>query len=182
MLSLCLIALQNPEDESRFEKFYNMYYDTIYYFAKEHLKTKEAAEDCAQEVLIHFAKNFHKITQDIESKQFRNYVIVVSKGIAVDMYRKERRHLNNVVDADLTEFFNVCEEEEFDSCDMMLLTDAINALPEKNKLVFYLKYIYGMSAIEISNSINMTEPMVRKRCMQSMQFVKKYVKGAESDE
>ena len=60
MLSLCLAMLQNPEDKPRFEEFYNKFYDTIYYIAKEHLRTKESAEDCAQEVMMHFAKDFRK--------------------------------------------------------------------------------------------------------------------------
>ena len=74
MISICLMMLQNPEDKPRFEEFYDKFYDTIFYVAKQHLKTKEAAEDCSQEILIHFAKNFHKITQDLDDKKFRNYV------------------------------------------------------------------------------------------------------------
>ena len=97
------------------------------------------------------------------------------------MYRKERKHKNNVVDYDLEDFYSI-GEEEFDICDTMLLKEAIDALPELNKQVFYLKHIYQMSAIEISKELNMTEPMVRKRSMQSMQFVKKYVKEATENE
>ncbi|MBO5333384.1 MAG: sigma-70 family RNA polymerase sigma factor [Clostridia bacterium] len=181
MISLCLMLLQNPEDKPRFEEFYDKFYDTIFYISKQHLKTKEAAEDCSQEVLIHFAKNFHNITQDFDDKKFRNYVMVISKCIAIDMYRKERKHKNNVVDYDLEDFYSI-GEEEFDICDTMLLKEAIDALPELNKQVFYLKHIYQMSAIEISKELNMTEPMVRKRSMQSMQFVKNYVKEAMKDE
>ncbi len=182
MISVCLMLLENPADKSRFEEFYDKYYDTIYYIAKQHLKIKESAEDCAQEILIHFAKNFHNITQDIIDKKFRNYVMVVSKCMAIDMYRKESRHTNNVVDYDIEDFYSISKDEEFDYCDKMLLKEAIDALPELNKQVFYLKHIYQLSAIEISEQINMTEPMVRKRSMQAMQFVKNYVKEAMKDE
>ena len=180
MISICLMMLQNPEDKPRFEEFYDKFYDTIFYVAKQHLKTKEAAEDCSQEILIHFAKNFHKITQDLDDKKFRNYVIVVSKCMAIDMYRKEKKH-RNVVDTDISDTYSI-GEEEFDVCDTMLLKEAIDALPDLNKEVFYLKHIFQLSAIEISERLNMTEPMVRKRSMQSMQFVKKYVKEAMGDE
>ncbi len=181
MISICLMMLQNPEDKPRFEQFYDEFYNTVFYIAKQHLKNKESAEDCAQEVMIHFAKNFHKITQEFDDKKFRNYVMVISKCMAIDMYRKERKHENNVVDIDISDCYSI-GEEEFDVCDMMLLKEAINALPELNKQVFYLKHIYQLSAIEISERINMTEPMVRKRSMQSMQFVKNYVKEAMKDE
>ena len=54
MLSICLALLQNPKDKQRFEEFYNKFYNIVYFIAKDHLKTKEAAEDCAQEIMIRF--------------------------------------------------------------------------------------------------------------------------------
>ena len=50
MLSICFALLQNPEDKLRFEEFYNKFYNTVYFIAKEHLRTHEAAQDCAQEI------------------------------------------------------------------------------------------------------------------------------------
>ena len=179
MLLICLAMLQNPEDKPRFEEFYDKFYNTIFYIAKEHLKTKEAAEDCAQEILIHFAKDFHNINQDFNDRRFRNYVIVISKCMAIDMYRKEKKHILNVVDNDISELYYI-GEEEFDVCDIILLKQAIDALPELNRQVFYLKYVYGLSSLEISEKLNMTLPMVRKRCMLGMRFVNEYVKEAEN--
>ena len=101
--------------------------------------------------------------------------------MAIDMYRKEKRRQSNVLDVDISDCYSI-GEEEFDVCDTMLLKEAIDALPELNKQVFYLKHIYQMSAIEISKRLNMTEPMVRKRSMQSMQFVRNYVKEATENE
>lgn len=181
MLSICLLLLQNPEDVPRFEEFYNKFYNTIYYIAKEHLKTKESAEDCAQEIMMRFAKDFHNITQDFDDKKFKNYVIIVSKCMSIDMYRKEKKHILNVVDADISDLFSV-GEEEFDVCDTILLKEAINAMPEKNRQVFYLKYICQYSGEEISKALNMSEPMVRKRCMQGMNFIREYVKVDEKVE
>lgn len=181
MLLICLALLENPEDKLRFEEFYNKYYSTIYYIAKDHLKTKEAAEDCAQNILIHFAKNFHNIKQDINDIKFKHYVIVVSKGLAVDMYRRERKHLDNVVDADISEFYNI-GEEEFEVCDIVVLKDAIDAMPEANRQVFYLKYVLDYSGAEISKMLNISETMVRKRCMLGMRFVRNYIKEVKPNE
>ena len=178
MLSICIAMLQNPDDISRFEEFYNKFYNTIYYIAKDHLKTKESAEDCAQEIMMYFAKNFHNITQDFNDNKFKNYVKIVSKCMAIDMYRKEKKHILNVIDADLSELFSL-GEEEFEVCDVILLKEAFNAMPEKNRQVFYLKYICGYSGEEISKALNMSEAMVRKRCMLGMNFIREYVKADE---
>ena len=181
MLLICLSLLQNPEDKQRFEEFYNKFYDTFFYIAKDHLKTKEAAEDCAQEIMMHFARDFHNIKQDFDDKSFRNYVRVVSKGISIDIYRKEKKHLNNVVDADLSDFYNLAEDE-FEVCDTLLLKDAIDAMPESYRYVFYLKYVYELSGAEIAKQLNISESLVRKRCMLGMKFVREFVKEAEKNE
>ncbi len=178
MLSICLALLQNPEDVPRFEEFYNKFYNTIYYIAKQHLKTKESAEDCAQEVLMHFAKDFHNIKQDFNDNKFKNYVKVISKCMAIDMYRKEKKHIVNLVDADISELFTL-GEEEFEVCDTMLLREALNAMPEKNRQVFYLKYICEYSGAEIAEKLNTSQTMVRKRCMQGMNFIREYIKETE---
>jgi RNA polymerase sigma factor (sigma-70 family) len=143
MLSICLALLENPEDNLRFEKFYNKFHSTVYLIAKEHLITNEAAEDCAQEIMIHFAKDFHNIKQDFNDLGFKRYVRVVSKCIAINMYRQEKKHLDNVVDTDISEFHNLTVEE-FDVCDIITLKQAVDAMPEAYRYVFYLKY-YGVS-------------------------------------
>ena len=178
MLFICLSLLQNPEDKQRFEEFYNKFYDMIFYIAKERLNTIEAAEDCAQEVMMRFAKDFHKITQDFDDKKFKNYVRVVSKGVAIDVYRREKKHLTNVVDADISEFYDIADEE-FDVCDVVLLKEAIDAMPELYRYVFYLKYIYGLSGAEIAEKLNISKTLVRQRCMLGKQFVREFVKEAE---
>ncbi|MBQ8767785.1 MAG: sigma-70 family RNA polymerase sigma factor [Clostridia bacterium] len=135
MLSICLGLLENPEDNLRFEEFYNKFYSTVFFIAKEHLRTNEAAEDCAQEIMIKFAKDFHNIKQDFDDINIRGYVNVVANGISVDMYRKEKKHLENLVDADVTEYRNLALEE-LDVFDEVLLKDAINAMPEAYRFVF----------------------------------------------
>ena len=135
MLSICLGLLENPEDNLRFEEFYNKFYSTVFFIAKEHLRTNEAAEDCAQEIMIKFAKDFHNIKQDFDDINIRGYVNVVASGISVDMYRKEKKHLENLVDADVTEYRNLALEE-LDVFDEVLLKDAINAMPEAYRFVF----------------------------------------------
>ena len=180
MISICLAMLENPEDKSRFEEFYHKYYGLVYLIAKDHLKRKELAEDCAQEVMLRFAKDFHNITQDLDDKKFKNYVRVVAKGVSIDIYRKEKKHIDNIADEDISEFKNL-SIEEFDRCDIYLLEQAVSAMPEEYRYVFYLKYFYQYSGREISQKLGITEMAVRHRCMHGMHFVKDYIKEAEKN-
>jgi RNA polymerase sigma-70 factor (ECF subfamily) len=180
MLSICLALLQNPDDKSRFEEFYNKFHSVIYLIAKDHLKSKEAAEDCAQEILIRFAKDFHNINQDFDDKRFKAYVRVVSRGIAIDMYRKEKRHSDNVVDTEISEFIHL-SVKEFDACDLMALKQAVDAMPDSYKDAFILKYYYQFTAPEIAAKTGMSEVSVRQKCFLGMKFVKDFLKDDKND-
>ena len=129
-----------------------------------------------QEIFIHFAKDFHNIKQDFNDKSFRSYVRVISKCIAIDMYRKEKKYIENVADADLTEFYDL-SSDEFDDCEMMTLKQAIEAMPESYKYVFILKYCFQYSGAQISAKTGISETSVRQKCMLGKRFVKKFCKG-----
>ena len=180
MLFMYLALLQNPEDELLFETFYNKFYNTIFLISKDHLKTKEAAEDCAHEVLMYFAKEFHNITHDFDDKKLCNYVRVVTKCMSIDLYRKEKKHLINVTDTDIEDFYDLAAKD-FDVVDEITLKDAFNKMPEDYKFICYLKYVYNMSGEEIAKMLNISKPLVRKRCMLGRQFIVNYING-ENDE
>lgn len=176
MLFMYFALLENPEDEPLYEVFYNRFYDNIFYIAKDHLKTKEAAEDCAHEVLMYFAKIFHTITHDFDDKKLFNFIRVVTKAMAIDIYRKEKKHLVNVVELDVEEFYNI-SAKDFDVVDEITLKDAFNKIPEDYRFICYLKYVYNMSGEEIAKMLNISKPLVRKRCMLGMQFLRSYING-----
>lgn len=178
MLFMYFAVLQNPEDELLFEEFYNKFYNTVFFIAKEHLHTKEAAEDCAHEVLFYFAKEFHNISHDFTDKKLWNYVRVVSKCMAIDIYRKEKKHLNNLVDIDVEDFYNL-SAKEFDICDEIQLKDAFDNLPDEYRYICYLKYYFQLSGAQISKMLNISEPLVRKRCMIGKNLMQKYVSDEE---
>ena len=180
MLFMYFALLQNPEDEPLFEEFYNKFYNIVFYIAKDHLIKKEDAEDCAQEVMLSFAKNFHNIQHDFNDKKLCNFIRVVTKARAVDMFRKEKKHLVHIVDLDVEEFHNI-SAKDFDIVDEITLKDAFDNIPEDYRFICYLKYYYNMSGEEISRYLNISQPLVRKRCMLGMQFLRNYVNGENNE-
>ena len=180
MLTIFFAALQNAEDESQFEVFYYKYRGLVYRIAYDHVKHKQIAEDFTQEIFLQLAKNFHNISKNFDDKSVLNYVRIVSRNVSIDMYRKEKKHSDRVVEADVTDFIGL-KEKDFDIFDEMQLKDAINSLPPEYQNVFYLKYVCNYSGEEISKALNISKPLVRKRCMIGMQRVKEYLEGEENE-
>ncbi len=177
MLTLCLALLENPDDEPLFTDFYNKYQKIVYYVAKDKLNEHQLAEDCAQEVFFNFAKNFHNIKERFNDNEIEGLVRIVARNMAIDIYRKNKKHYINVVDADLSEFFSITDDSDLDTCDQVLLKQAIDSLPEEIRDVFYLKYVYNYSGTEISQLLGISEPLVRKRCMLGRQMARKYIES-----
>ena len=176
MLFVYFAMLENPSDEPLFEEFYDKFYDTIYYICKEHLHTKELSEDCAHEVLIFFAKEFRNIPHDFNDNKLKGYIKLVAKCKAVDMYRKEKKHYENKIETDIEELFDI-PAYEFNIYTEIQLKEAFDKMPDEYRFVCYLKYVYQLSGEEIGQLLNISVPLVRKRCMLGKQFLKKYLKG-----
>ena len=96
------------------------------------------------------------------------------------MYRKEKKHLFNVVDTNIDDFYNV-STKEFDIVDEITLKEAFDKILEDYRFICYLKYYYNMSGEEIAKMLNISQPLVRKRCMLGMQFVRNYVNGENNE-
>ncbi len=176
MLSLCLALLQNPEDEPLFEEFYNKYHKLVFHIAKEKLQDNQLAEDCVQEVFFNFARNFHNIKGSLNDNKIGSLINIVSRNMAIDVYRKNKRHYLHTIDVDISDFRTI-SDDDFDVCDQLILKQAINTLPEEIKTVFYLKYVCNYRGTEIAQMMNISEPLVRKRCMIGRQMAKKYING-----
>ncbi len=176
MLSLYLALLQDVEDKPIFTEFYEKYKKLVFYVAKKCLQNSDLAEDCSQETFIKLAKNFHNIKPFSDDVKIEHYIKIVTKHTAIDIYRKEKKHLTNLVELDVEDFYSIAEET-FDVCDEMTLKQAIDSLPEEIKMVFYLKYVYNYSGAEISKLLGISEPLVRKRCMLGMRKAKEFIES-----
>ena len=78
------------------------------------------------------------------------------------------------------EFHNI-SAKDFDIVDEITLKDAFDNIPEDYRFICYLKYYYNMSGEEISRYLNISQPLVRKRCMLGMQFLRNYVNGENNE-
>ncbi len=127
-----------------------------------------------------FAKIFHTVKKEPDEGRIEGLLKISAKHKALDFLRKDKRHKTNVVNADISDFYSI-SDKEFDVCDRMLLKQAINSLPEDIKDIFFLKYVYNYSGVEIAQMFDITESLVRKRCMQGRQFAKKYIESENNE-
>ena len=124
------------------------------------LRNPAEAEDVAQEAMLRAYRNFHRLR---ERDSFRAWLVRTSWRLALDRIRsagrRERRELaamENCVEAGVE---NIAATREFERH----LAAALDALPEKLRIVMVLAAIEGYNTREVAKLLDVPEGTVKSR-------------------
>lgn len=169
MLAIYLQMIDSEEGKDRFEVLYYKYNKLMFYVAKKILKDNEDVVDAVNEAFLIIAKNFSKIGI-IESKETRNFVAIITRNAAINIYRKKRDSEILIDPADIPRS-DERSTNIFDTVNYHLLIEAVRGLPEKYRDVLYLYYVEGYKTTEISNMLNMKVDNTRKRLQRGREIL-----------
>jgi len=91
------ITAAKQGDEQAFHYLLNKYWDDIYRFQLSQINNTGEAEDITIET---FAKAFEKIHTFDETRNFKNWLLTISKNIYLDRKRKARKNQTTFFSAD----------------------------------------------------------------------------------
>ena len=170
MLNIFLTLIDTDEEKDRFTLLYEQYRHLMFYIADEILKDEHLSEDAVQEAFLRIAKNFYKIT-DIFCPQTRNFVVIITRNVAITMLKNENHHI------DLDEYIENEESDHiFDFISEKILTRCIMDLPVAYRDILYLYHIYGYSFNEISSLLSVNVETAKKRAQRSRLMLKNMLK------
>lgn len=146
---------------------YQNYYRMMLKIAYDILHDSYLAEDTVQDTFIKLLKISRKL--DIQNKtKMKNLLIVMTRNTAIDYYRK--RHRENLIFTDnekklLTQKYsrNLYSQEKWEDPMQEKLYEAILKLPVLYQDIFTLKYQQNFSNRIISQLLNISPALVRKR-------------------
>ncbi|MCM1286488.1 MAG: sigma-70 family RNA polymerase sigma factor [Acetobacter sp.] len=171
-----LDLIDSDENKKQFEYLYYKYRNLMAFIAQENLSNQEDVEDAVQDAFIYIAKNFDKI-DDVDSKQTKSYISVITKGFAISKYRKERKYINDISTEDMNEY--VLEDSAFDIYDKTELIMIIDTLDEEYRNLLYLTYVFGYKSKEISKMFGMSDSNVRKKIQFAKADLRNKLEGAK---
>jgi RNA polymerase sigma-70 factor, ECF subfamily len=131
------------------------------------LRQREDAEDVAQEA---FAKAYRAYRQLREREAFRGWLVRMTWRLALDRQRANRRRLSREslyesIREDAAADFLARQREQ-------QLWQAIDALPEKLRVVVVLAAIEGHNVREVSRLLGLPEGTVKSRLFSARQLLK----------
>lgn len=172
-MDLSLLELQKG-NKQEFAKLVEAYSKPIYNLAMKMLTNSQDAEDVLQ-------NTFYKALSNIDRFEGRSSVSTwlfrIATNEALMLIRKNKPEVNLVgEDKDeedigetlqLTDWCCLPESELLDAESQKELDNAISRLPEKLKIVFILRDIEGLSILETSQVLNLTETTVKTRLLRA---------------
>jgi RNA polymerase sigma-70 factor (ECF subfamily) len=154
------IKRAKENDQKAFNYLLDIYWDDVYGFQLKRTHNENDAEDITIQT---FSKAFDKIKTYKESYTFKTWLITISKNIHVDLLRKEKNSITQVLSKDDRKAFEVLDESP--SAEDKLITEQhlakllrdIKKLKPHYQEVINLRYFQELSYKEISKELD--EPM-----------------------
>ncbi|HYQ57660.1 MAG TPA: RNA polymerase sigma factor [Draconibacterium sp.] len=147
------------------------YSDRLYRFVLKSIKDVHAAQDIVQDSYEKLWKNH----ENVDGKKVKSYLFTTAYHTMIDRIRKEKRSA-------FAEDLSLPEEgRESNYSDLSeILNEAVNKLPEIQRMVVLLRDYEGYNYQEIGELTNLNESQVKVYIYRARLFLKKYIGSIEA--
>jgi len=175
MLYIYLAMLETPEDKQKMTELYEAYSEYLCNVAQSILHNKDDAEDVLHHAFLRIANDFTKIG-DVSSRQTRNYLVIIVRGLALNLLKKRGR-LSEVSlgDSEWADFMSV-DDPQLERIEYEALHQAIESLPVIHRDMLYAVYFDERTVKEIARHIDLSEKAVQKRLERARQALHQVLK------
>ena len=171
------------QDVRAFETLYDRYARLVYSTAYGVLEDSQSAEDVAQEVFVRLWKAPQRYVA--ERGRFLGWLLSVTRNRAIDEYRSRRRRTTNerqIIDQPAGELIaSESPQVEFHRVELVdqraLVREALETLPEEQRMAIALAYYKGMTQSEIATALNTPLGTVKTRIRLGMQKLRIQLDG-----
>ena len=171
-----ILARLADNNQAALEELFDYYYPRLYNFSKAFLKLEEGIDDILQEVFVRIWENRRHIKQ---SYTFESYIFTITRN---KLLNELRSRLNNQKTRDRIFQSAVAREYlPFEADEFVELAQKvellIEELPARQKEIFKLSRIEGLSHKEIAEKLNITAKTVEYHITQAILYIKEKLKA-----
>ena len=161
------------DNEQEFRELFNSYRVKVYGYALKILKSETEAEDVLQDVFLKLW--LHENIGEIEN--FEGYIKVMTRNHVFKVLRRQNLECatQNLLKAEWTESHNETEESLLLNDSQLILKEAIEQLPPKQKLVYNLCKIQGLKYEAAAKVLSISPLTVKTHMQHSLRFLRNYL-------
>jgi RNA polymerase sigma-70 factor (ECF subfamily) len=131
--------------EKGFRQLVNSYKEKVYWHIRGILKNHEDSADVLQNTFVKAYKNIKSFKAD---SKFYTWIYRIATNESLNHLQKNKKHLGG---GDMEEMKQLAADHYFDGNEAQrILQKALESLPDKQRLVFNMKYFDDMSYDDIS--------------------------------
>ncbi len=165
--------LDDPQDESKFEKLYREYEKRVFAIAYHYTGDIYDSEEITQTTFFRVAKNIHKIDEENPFRT-KSYIYTITKNAALSLLAKKKSA--PILTESLGDFAErgteLGEQIEFkDEFDKVL--HCIKSLPSIYRDVMMLFYLNELKIKEIASALDMNESTVKTHLVRGRKLLMK---------
>src|SRR6266545_4506695 len=172
-------------DQQAWEQIVRQYWRKVFNVAYKFVGKHDEAEDLAQDI---FLKIFKSLDTFDRRANFQTWLISISRNLCIDHYRsvrKERETIDRDVDANelspvSREIGPVAALEQRDR--VMLLRQAMSALPETLRTAVLMRDIQELSYQEIADALRLPEGTVKSRINRGRTELARQIRKLRGDD
>ncbi len=169
--------ISSDSKELSFEEIYYTFYRPVFFFTKQLVSDEFDAQDLVADTFAKYYKQRHGFHQQEQAKSF---LFTTARNAALNLLRHQK--LKTAKGIDMTEALQHQSEEEhfFDKLVltelMIIVSEEVQRLPEKQQAVFRLTYFEDKTTEEISQELDITPEAVynnKKRAVEKLRAILK---------
>ena len=149
-------------DGAAFQTLYYRYYQALFSFVFQRVRSQEQTKDFLQEV---FTRLWEKRSRIDSAKSIRAYLYRIANNLIIDQVRKgssERAYRTKMLRSSLSQSDEAIETKT-------AVEFALNNLPDKMRQVFALSRYEGLTYAEIAQVCDVSVKTVESRMSQALQ-------------
>jgi RNA polymerase sigma-70 factor (ECF subfamily) len=153
-------------------QLYDSYCEAMFTIAKRYVKDNFIAEDIMQEAFIKVFKNINTFKGEVTIGSWIKKIVI---NQCIDYLKKKKIELVSIEEKEL-QLADSNDWKVNNELDVATITNTINNLPEKYKVVLNLYLIEGYDHKEIAQVLNITEINSRSQLMRGKNKLKSELK------
>jgi RNA polymerase sigma-70 factor (family 1) len=169
-----LLKLLKANDEAALREIYLRYWKSLYIAALKKVRSKEAAEEIVQNLIVSLWKK--RETSTIQNLQC--YLNTAVKYQVINYVKikiqRERKYQHAISRQEFTE--NTSEDSLLINELSLAIDQAINMLPQKTQTVFRLSRLENHSVKDISSLMNISDKAVEYHITKSLKIMRQQLK------
>ena len=160
--------------ENAFTQLVNKYSRTIYWQIRRVTRNHEESNDILQNIWVKVWKNLAGFQ---EESSFYTWLYRISRNETLNFIQKERKNQSVDMDDAFVEFFAGKTEGNGPTAERIseLLNSAVESLPEKQALVFQLKYFEDLTYQQIAGQLGTSEGGLKANYHHAVQKIQDFL-------